>query len=210
MMKNSVVIAAVIGLLTCAPVWAQDKEVSLENFIDSVNQISKEFNRDFEQLTVDLDNAVQAEKVAKAKFDKMVASLDKVMGRIGDESVIWQTSEALLSQFEENRKQALAKSASASDADYWKESAKDWERQAQRLRKVRNDINSQRADLIDNKNKVMESKDIAIDQIKRHKAQKAVAQMMKVKEHLAQINAGLKSIVKKTKEIETGGSAPKG
>ena len=186
--------------------FAQQNKV--EDLIDSVNKTAEKFSQDFIQLSADLDTAVKSEERATAKFDKMLKSVDSVLNQLGDNSDIWQQSEALLKQFENNRENSQKKATSPSAPAWWKKSVKKWAVLATKLRKVRDDILSQRAKLMSSKKDILDSKDIAIDQIKLGDAENAVQQMIKIRDHLKTINNDLQNIVKETKQINLTNKAP--
>ncbi len=205
-MKRLITVAIAILFLFSHQALAQDGP-TLENLIDAVNNTAEAFSEDFNQLTADLDAAVNSEAQAREKYEKMIESVDMVLDRITDESEIWQTSDTLLQQFEQNREHAQQKAAESNSPEYWKESARDWAAQADKLREVRDDLLSQRASLANTREQIIESKDIAIDLIKRERAKQAIAQMKVVRDHLAEINQNLQGIVERTKRIGAA-SAP--
>jgi hypothetical protein len=204
-MKKFIPVFVIIFFLTAFQVWASDT-VFLEDFIDSVDKTTEEFNDDFDKLIADIEAAIKSEALAIEKYDNMIQSVDRVMSKIGDDSSIWKNSNILLEQFKDDKKKSEEKARTSSDQKYWKASAEDWKKKAEKLRDVRDDILTQRASISNIRLVILESKDITIDMIKRDRAQDAIEQMEKIRDQLKKINDDLKNIADRTKTIKTSGA----
>ena len=204
--KKILVLAAVVLAVMVQGAWAQ--EIELEDLIASTTKLSEDFEKDFNILISDLDEAINSEEKAKAKFKATIEALRKVEGQLDESSDIWKKSESLLAVFEENMKHAQTKIAESKKSDYWRESAEDWQNSAARLRDVRDAILDEKARLASHIEEVLATEEITIDMIKRKKAKKAIKQMTLIKDDLKKINDNLKSIVDKTKKVEEESAAP--
>lgn len=170
---------------------------SMEELLKQVAETAKTLESNIEAFSQRMQDAQNSADAGKELLDEMEATVKTINGRLEENSDIWKQLNALLSEWEKKRQEALNK---AETVPAFKDVAAKWSEKVKHASELRKSILQQRAESASLVDALVERRSVILAYYELGEADKVLAAMNEINESFKELNAGMSGIVEQAEK----------